>query len=120
MTTMLGLGRAPDDVGYFDWFGRAHAGAWHARRRSQIAGDGGWLDVFTLRRKERGGGGRGQEGSNGLGGGEALSREGRSAYYCGCGLLVEIRCDGGSEAFGVWLTRQRASSFEEGPGDVSL
>ena len=90
-------------------------------RRSQTA-DGGWMSSATRRRKGRRieGGGRGQEGSNGRGGGEALSREGRSAYYCGCGLLVEIRCGGGSEAFGVWLTRQRASSFEEGPGDVSL
>ena len=59
-------------------------------RRSQIA-DGGWLDVFTLRRKGRGGGGRGQDGRHGRWQWRAVDE---------CGVVSIFACVGGEATVG--------------------
>ncbi len=42
----------------------------------------------------------GKEGGMDGDSGEPLSCEGRSVYYCGCGLLVEISCMAVQRTFG--------------------
>ena len=54
-------------------------------RRSQTA-DGGWFNVFTLRRKgRRGGGGRGQEGRHGRGQWRVVDECGAVSIFAGVG-----------------------------------
>ena len=81
-------------------------------RRSQIA-DGGWLDVFTLRRKGRGGGGRGQDWRHGRGQWIAVDECGAVSIFAGAGLLGEAGWGGGSEVKS--LTRQGISFDARSP-----